>query len=140
MASDRLPALSGIAARQHQITGDTYLAGLWEDSLFEQLTWNLSKNNQSSPKLRPCWRAPTRSWASVDGEAFWLPIISEKTVRYVEIKDAWTELSNPHLFGAVCAGELSIACDIILRGNLEMTMVDGIAARGVRLETISALF
>lgn len=137
--SDRLPALSGIAARQHQITGGTYLAGLWKDSLFEQLTWKLRKS-QSAPKLRPCWRAPTWSWASVDGEAFWRPIVSKKVTRYVQIIDAWTELSGLDPFGAVCAGELSIACNIILRGNFELTMVNGLPVRGVRLEKIPALF
>lgn len=137
--ADRLPALSGIAARQQQITGDSYLAGLWKSSLFEQLTWNL-RESKALLKPRPSWRAPTWSWASVDGEASWRPVISDRVVYHAKIIDAWTELASPDPFGAVSAGELRLVCSTILRGTFE------VAAKGlhsdqsvehVRLEGLS---
>lgn len=123
---DRLPALSGIASRQHEVTGakSKYLAGLWSDSLYEQLTWNL-RDNKSALKPRPPWRAPTWSWASVDGEASWRPIgVPGKVVYHVKIRDAWTTISGHDQFGLVSAGQLTIACSAIIRGALETSTDD----------------
>ncbi|KAF2666417.1 HET-domain-containing protein [Microthyrium microscopicum] len=62
--SDKLPALSGCAQDLMSITGDKYLAGLWEDSLQANLLWYV---NRSESSFRPrLYRAPSWSWASVD--------------------------------------------------------------------------
>jgi hypothetical protein len=58
--SDRLPALSGLAKLwQSRYPGDSYLAGLWRNSILELITWTavFPKNT------RPCseYRAP--SWS-----------------------------------------------------------------------------
>jgi hypothetical protein len=37
--ADKLPALSGVARRQHEVTGDEYLAGMWRKGLMKQLGW-----------------------------------------------------------------------------------------------------
>lgn len=60
---DRLPALSGIAARQQQIAGSQYLAGMWRESLITQLSWQLV----GKKSRRPDWRSPGWSWISMDG-------------------------------------------------------------------------
>jgi hypothetical protein len=39
--SDRLIAVAGIANAMARITGDTYLAGLWKNSLISQLLWHV---------------------------------------------------------------------------------------------------
>lgn len=76
--SDRLAALSGIAARQHEATGDQYLAGLWRKGLIYDLLWRLEEHREGARpssteptvrnRFRPDWRAPTWSWLSVDGK------------------------------------------------------------------------
>lgn len=38
-ASDKLPALSGLAQQRKQVRGGVYLAGLWQDSLLHDLCW-----------------------------------------------------------------------------------------------------
>ena len=58
--TDKLPAVSGLAARIRDATGETYLAGLWACDLPMALQWQ-SEN--------PVWRAreyyaPSWSWAS----------------------------------------------------------------------------
>ncbi|KAF2199762.1 HET-domain-containing protein [Delitschia confertaspora ATCC 74209] len=59
--SDKLPAFGGLARQWSVAKKSKYLAGLWEDTLIEDLLW------QSNPiGARPAWRAPTWSWASVD--------------------------------------------------------------------------
>jgi hypothetical protein len=66
---DKLPALSGLAKRmRQQRRGIKYLAGLWEDTLLEDLLWTVSWSNGKRPHT---WRAPYWSWASVDGNVLY---------------------------------------------------------------------
>lgn len=63
---DKLAALSGIAKYIHANTsGDTYLACLWRQVLPFQLLW--AKHRSRLIRSTP-YRAPSWSWASVDGE------------------------------------------------------------------------
>jgi Heterokaryon incompatibility protein (HET) len=63
---DKLLAISGLA-RQIGAAND-YLAGLWRDILPYQLMWTASAE---SPGSRPSrYRAPSWSWASLDGPVF----------------------------------------------------------------------
>jgi hypothetical protein len=56
VSGDKLPALSGVARRQHEVTADEYLAGMWRKGLTKQLGWLPLSNNK-----RLDWRAPTWS-------------------------------------------------------------------------------
>ncbi|MCJ1245679.1 hypothetical protein MMC30_002883 [Trapelia coarctata] len=80
---DKLPALSGLAARVMRVTGDTYLAGLWAKDLALGLLWNSRQPSATaleSPenparfavrrtpnRATAVYRGPTWSWASIDG-------------------------------------------------------------------------
>jgi len=72
---DIFPALSGIAQRMMKVRDTRYLAGLWDDTLIEDLLWHRrSRVNrwESAVRIQQCarpgvWRAPTWSWASVKG-------------------------------------------------------------------------
>jgi hypothetical protein len=57
--ADKLPAISGLAMELQPYRGK-YLAGLWEDSFFEDLVWKTDGMG-----FRPKWRGPTWSWVSV---------------------------------------------------------------------------
>ena len=64
--SDKLIALSAIADRVRQNSGFMYLAGLWRETFIFDLMWRV-KLFCAEP--RPSvYRAPTWSWASVDGK------------------------------------------------------------------------
>ncbi|OCK75236.1 hypothetical protein K432DRAFT_466829, partial [Lepidopterella palustris CBS 459.81] len=73
--SDKLPALSSLAAFFSNQTGDRYLDGLWQNQLKEQLCWFCNKQsneNAFGPErkwlTRPAvWRAPSWSFMAVDG-------------------------------------------------------------------------
>lgn len=115
-ARDKLPALSGIARRIHSQKGGQYLAGLWRDERIEaQLCW---RNEQ--PRERPTtWRAPSWSWASVDGP------ISYRTTQegicddtYAHVTGASLAPLNGDIFGELSAGTLYIACSSIILGDL----------------------
>lgn len=93
--SDRLAALSGIAARQHEATGDQYLAGLWRKGLIYDLLWRLEEHVEGTGpsdakrmvrnRCRPDWRAPTWSWLSVDGKVAF-GIHSPRELRFWSMK------------------------------------------------------
>ena len=67
--NDKLPALSGIAKMIQSRTGDQYLSGLWRNDILQQLCWRTNYTNLKfidfqKPKD---YRAPSWSWASIDG-------------------------------------------------------------------------
>jgi hypothetical protein len=64
-SDDRLIALSGVAQLFRSITGDRYLAGLWWSQIATSLRWK--RNAEEAARPRPPYRAPTWSWAAVDG-------------------------------------------------------------------------
>jgi hypothetical protein len=67
---DKLVALSGIAKRFMSVLADVYVAGMWRKYLENSLLWCVFLEDQivESPSSRPAtYRAPTWSWASVDG-------------------------------------------------------------------------
>ncbi|OCL15471.1 HET-domain-containing protein, partial [Glonium stellatum] len=75
-ATDRLPAISGLAASFKHHIGGAYLFGLWEHELERHLLWCSdsfrSSNSQVSHQPQPLGKgyAPSWSWASIPG-AIW---------------------------------------------------------------------
>jgi hypothetical protein len=65
--TDKLPALSGVAAEFGRLSGDVYLAGLWKSSLPYSLLWHQRGAAPAGTSPIPKYRAPSWSWASVDG-------------------------------------------------------------------------
>jgi hypothetical protein len=66
MPDDKLPALSGIATEFCKVSRDDYNASLWKSNLAEQLLWHQIGENPRRG-LPPAYRAPSWSWAAVDG-------------------------------------------------------------------------
>ncbi|CZR58638.1 uncharacterized protein PAC_08530 [Phialocephala subalpina] len=69
---DKLPALSGLARHYQERYGGIYLAGIWPESLIDQICWCINylfgpqaSNNWSKPAD---YRAPLWTWASIDGQ------------------------------------------------------------------------
>jgi hypothetical protein len=93
-AEDKLIAVSGLAQRVAAITNDSYLAGLWARHLEVQLMWQV----QDPPTAKfpvpvspedSCYRAPSWSWASVDGNVLMrTPETDEDNLTLIEIASA----------------------------------------------------
>jgi len=65
--TDKLVALSGVAKLMEQALDDEYCAGLWRSRLVTELFWFGPLSNQGL-SLRPSpYRAPSWSWACLDG-------------------------------------------------------------------------
>lgn len=108
---DKLPALSSIASYFSLLNEDRYAAGLWQSQLNEQLCWYTSSSMASRRPEQ--WRAPSWSWASVEGviEFEYIqknpPIIRLPAV--FSIVDCHTHLLSPETpFGQVTSGFLKV--------------------------------
>jgi hypothetical protein len=106
---DKLPALSGLAKRVHDATGDEYLAGVWRGGLTEALMWSGSPAVDESPRTRPeTYIAPTWSWASIVG-----PVVFDapenKYTPSVQIQSAYTTPAGIDPTGQVSNGRIRIS-------------------------------
>ena len=115
-ARDKLPALSGIARRIHSQKGGQYLAGLWrEENIEAQLCWRVHE-----PTTRPTtWRAPSWSWASVDGPISYTP--TQQGIcddHYAHVVDASVTPLAGDVFGELSAAALHITYTGIILGEL----------------------
>lgn len=107
--SDKLPAISGIARLFAESLDDEYVAGLWSKSLIEGLYWQ-----GLSVHRVPTYRAPSWSWASVDGIpasgsfdrcAQWEPV--------AEILEYKVDLKGKNIFGEVTNGWIKLKAPLL---------------------------
>lgn len=112
--SDKLIAVSALArqmSRTHPAAG-TYLAGLWKNYVIDQLFWSAS----ASAVRSPTYRAPTWSWASIDGPVIsnfnWSDVGGEgerqRSREMAKILDV-TTVTKDDPFDSVSSGELHIS-------------------------------
>ncbi|KAK9788205.1 putative Heterokaryon incompatibility domain-containing protein [Seiridium cardinale] len=68
--SDKLRAVGGIAQKYQTVLQVEYLAGLWQGHVLAGLLWRRIVDNEGdSLRARPAkYRAPSWSWASIDGK------------------------------------------------------------------------
>ncbi|ORY62100.1 HET domain-containing protein [Pseudomassariella vexata] len=129
--SDRLPALSGIARDTARERKSRYLAGLWEDSLMDDLLWV----TYSCAKPRPAaWLAPSWSWVSIDhGVQYTDSVVywdidlwreeKEQCATFASIEHCECTSAGLDEFGQVESGSLSISGPVVL-GVVERTSDD----------------
>ena len=104
-ATDKLPAISGIASIFSERTGEKYLAGLWRGQLVRDLAWQSLDYRRVSE-----YRAPSWSWASGDG----IPAMRQRD-EYDElamILDATVTLKGENPFGEVTDGRIKLRAPI----------------------------
>ncbi|KAI1077223.1 HET-domain-containing protein [Whalleya microplaca] len=67
VSSDKLPAIQSIAEEMATASGHDYIrfAGMWLQNLRRELLWFVSFGNATLPIK---WRAPSWSWASIEGQ------------------------------------------------------------------------
>jgi hypothetical protein len=103
--SDKLPAIAGIAKQLHPFIGSTYLAGIWKEYIRDELLWETVGPKQAKPTA---WRAPTWSWASVEGTiSFPNGYIHSSDTDYSILEAVCTPI-GPDQFGAISDGHLTV--------------------------------
>jgi hypothetical protein len=117
---DKLPALAGIASRIQSITGDDYLAGHWRRELGRSLFWRVEYVANSAKPDFPSrvrrYRAPTWSWASIDGFVRWDTIDATSLgneLDFIEILHASVEVQGHNPFGQVAQGRITLRAAVI---------------------------
>ncbi|OOO05060.1 Heterokaryon incompatibility [Aspergillus oryzae] len=104
--ADKLPAISGIAQEYGKVLGDTYVAGLWEGSLVQGLSWQSSEECTAVSE----YRAPSWSWASVDGP---LCMCSVTTEPIASVMGLHIEVDGKNPYGRVKSGWIKIEAPLV---------------------------
>jgi hypothetical protein len=105
-ATDKLPAMAGIAALMGPRIGGDYVAGLWSNALIDGLAWRTFATGEptSGEYTGPSW-----SWAGYPGVAYSIPSKTKCVARveswsvelknkenpFGEVKDAWIRIHGP---------------------------------------------
>jgi len=123
---DKLVALSGIARWFQNVSGDEYVAGLWRHDLERQLCWIVVEHentrrikNQDIP-----YRAPSWSWASIDGAIGWpLPSIHDaldesQISTLVKVTDVFQDLASSNILGELNGAHLTVKCGPLIKMSL----------------------
>ena len=115
---DKLIACAGLAKRIAAVSNGKYFAGLWRHHLEYQLLWEVAANpfprrRQIGDTSRPPeYRAPSWSWASVDGPIK-LPRFPASTAALARVADVLLEHERGDQYGAVRIARL------LLQGSLK---------------------
>lgn len=133
-ATDRFPALGGIARdfgakrtiREGQaVRPSRYYAGCWEDAMLDDLAWSVH-----GPEPRPdSWRAPSWSWASIDGRLSYRDvdlfydedgdsIESPDSIDFARVVEVNVTPSGSDLYGQLAKGSLTLVGPL-LEGRLQ---------------------
>jgi hypothetical protein len=113
-AEDKLIAISGLAQRVAAVTTDSYLAGLWRRHLLSQLMWEVQDPSTTAFRVpaspgNPHYRAPSWSWASIDGKILIRsPDSDQDSLPLIEIVNADVKTVTEDLFGQVLNGFITI--------------------------------
>ncbi|KAL9115854.1 MAG: hypothetical protein Q9227_000222 [Pyrenula ochraceoflavens] len=115
--NDKLPALAGLAAGFRDFHNCTYIAGLWKEDLIRGLQWVPSgaSGGFSILDARMTHRAPSWSWASVDGVIYWHISFDRHEIREVSaIVDVDMESDEDTILGQHCQNDT-----ITIRGPMQ---------------------
>ncbi|KAK0117877.1 hypothetical protein ONS95_012196 [Cadophora gregata] len=107
--SDKLPALSGLAHEYCVRWGGEYLAGLWRQDLWRNLLWRRNETYTLPEPRRPSeYRAPSWSWASLDGRIEFVGPASIHDEVKILIESVNMELSGRDPMGQVSGGTMKV--------------------------------
>lgn len=115
---DKLVALSGIASLFRDKNQDQYVAGIFREDLEADLAWRVLE-----PQQRPAYRAPSWSWAAVDGSIHVISrriSINEDSL-YIRVHSISVENTGTDPCGPVACGSLTLDCKIIRQGTVKYT-------------------
>ncbi|KAF4625143.1 hypothetical protein G7Y89_g13026 [Cudoniella acicularis] len=114
--ADKLPAISGIAAKIQQNVSSVYLAGLWKDNLVSDLCWSCPINtppghpivclSSETGKLK---MSPSWSWASINEAVSYLdPPPKVKATSFVSLVACKCDLATLNPYGEVYGSILTM--------------------------------
>lgn len=134
---DKLPSFAGIAADFHNIfllldRNDQYAAGLWTSSMPTLLMWHqIVATSKLCPSKPTQYRAPTWSWASVDGTVCpgGSTIRAKGRVPSIEVMKVTVERQQGHPYGKIGQAELQLKANLISMTKEEVNKRFNICSR-----------
>jgi hypothetical protein len=115
--SDKLLAISGLARQymsRNRLKESDYAVGLWKPQLPQALLWRTDKGSRPHK-----YRAPSWSWASIEGEILYPDTAQSSRETCLEVIDSELLLKNPDdPFGQVEAGSKLRVRGFMARGLL----------------------
>jgi hypothetical protein len=94
-SEDKLIAFAGVAKCMMKARTDHYAAGMWGKRMVYDLAWwRLSEDREAFPISETSWRAPSWSWASVDGEIIFPSTIGGVKGHYIDILEPSEPITN----------------------------------------------
>lgn len=113
-ARDKLVAISGIVRKIAEERHDDCLAGLWRLNMEAQLLWNVA---EKAP--RPTiYRAPSWSWAAIDGEVTFKKYETDHQHLKIHILEACIVPLGQDILGELREGVVKVVCETLLHGLL----------------------
>ncbi|KAI1365131.1 HET-domain-containing protein [Xylaria arbuscula] len=110
--SDRLPAIAGVAQGVQNLTGSTYIAGLWKDDLLRGLTWEVPPRRPGTSMSG--YIGPTFSWVSVKGGVQYSNDIGVwNTAKQCQVLAVESPASGLNPLGQVESGALTISAPLL---------------------------
>lgn len=101
--SDKLVAISGIAKHIAALLQDRYVVGMWRACLQGQLLWRVRNSHFYGKTSRPAeYRAPSWSWASIDGPV--APGSQLLKHSLIKVEEVHLEYLTDDVYGAVTRG------------------------------------
>ena len=114
-ASDRLPAISGLAGLIQADSDDEYVCGLWRRTLARELLWAVetestlfSHGEYQLSRRHEYYYAPSWSWAAVTGHIHPSRYFDDSWEEVMEIYDVSLILASSNPFGPASSGSLTV--------------------------------
>lgn len=117
---DKLVAIDGIAQAVQRVVKCDYVAGLWSSNLLYGISWSRECGKDTMDMTLPPhvfhieYRAPTWSWASIDGAlGYYTPASGDSLISNAEIVSWDVRTFDDTQFGQVKDGSLQIRGHLI---------------------------
>ncbi|KAF5599869.1 flavin-containing protein [Fusarium pseudoanthophilum] len=116
--TDRLPAVSGVAAALAPFIKAEYIAGMWTTELGTKICWHVEEGPTSRHET---YYAPTWSWASVIGPVRTSELSGICALPQTKIVDVHHTLATPNPYGSVSSATLTISSVLL---NVSVSKLD----------------
>jgi hypothetical protein len=123
--NDKLIAISAVAKEFERVMNDEYLAGLWRSRFAACLNWEWIGSVYKEDQL-PEYRAPSWSWASVEGKVWFDDPCQADRQDLMKLLDVKIETVSADLTGQVRGGFVQVQCKLYsvdsLQGNPDLAL------------------